>query len=166
MRTMDVELDDCQSHIVDGFLRYQMKLEEWMNEENKRKKRQGRPWVRSWIQHRECLGGSRLIRELHEEDPACFRSAMRMHSDTFDELLFLVKDSIQKEDTVMRESIPAKVKLEVTLWYLATGDLFGSLSLFFQYLAIRLDPYHYSSVCRNLLFPHSCLMSYVLFMKL
>ncbi len=55
-----------------------------------------------------------------------------MNSDRFNELLGMIEESIQKSNTVMRLAIPARLKLEVTLRYLATGDSFGSLALFFR----------------------------------
>jgi len=43
-----------------------------------------------------------------------------------------VASGIQKEDTVMRQAIPAKIKLEITLRYLATGDSLASLQYLYR----------------------------------
>jgi len=44
----------------------------------------------------------------------------------------MIEPSIQKQDTQMRAAIPAELKLQVTLKFLASGNSFKSLSLFFQ----------------------------------
>ena len=57
---------------------------------------------------------------------------LRMDADTFDELLNMIKDSVQKQDTQMRQALPVLSKLEVTLQYLASGDSLKTLSYFFH----------------------------------
>jgi hypothetical protein len=57
---------------------------------------------------------------------------MRMSVEKFDELLQLVENYISKTDTVMKAAIPARLKLEVTLRFLAGGDSFSSLALLFR----------------------------------
>ena len=44
----------------------------------------------------------------------------------------LVESSISKTDTVMKAAICARLKLEVTLRFLASGDSFSSLALLFR----------------------------------
>jgi len=95
--------------------------------------KQRRWWVRPWIQRREELGASsRLLQELKEEDPETYRNVLRMTAPQFQELLELVEPLIKKQDTVFRQAIPCKTKLEITLRYLATGDSFRSLALLFR----------------------------------
>lgn len=55
-----------------------------------------------------------------------------MDQDQFQEILQLVTPIIQREDTVMRESISPAERLAVTLRFLATGESFTSLSFTFR----------------------------------
>ena len=57
---------------------------------------------------------------------------MRVSVEKFDELLWLMESYISKTDTVMKAAIPARLKLEVTLRFLASGDSFSSLALLFR----------------------------------
>lgn len=92
-----------------------------------------RKWVRSWIERRNQLGASsKLIKELNAEDPCSFFNILRMDSQKFEQLLELVSPLIRTNDTKMREAIPCKTKLEITLRYLATGDSFKSLMYLFR----------------------------------
>jgi hypothetical protein len=87
----------------------------------------------NWIARRELLGASNcLFRELSSEDPQEYRKHMRMSVEKFDELLLLVGIYISKTDTVMKAAILARLKLEVTLRFLASGDSFSSLALLFR----------------------------------
>ncbi|XP_068082458.1 uncharacterized protein [Anabrus simplex] len=98
-----------------------------------RHRKERRWWSRPWIQRREELGASsRLFQDLKEEDPETYRNVIRMSPSKFQELLELVEPLIKKEDTKMIEAIPCKIKLEITLRYLATGDSFRSLALLFR----------------------------------
>ncbi|XP_072395514.1 uncharacterized protein [Diabrotica undecimpunctata] len=88
-----------------------------------------RLWVRKWISDRSITGASSfLLKQLRVENPTEYRLALRLTSENFDQLLSLIESSIQYQDTVMREASPAKIKLEVTLTYLATGMSYRSLS--------------------------------------
>ena len=56
------------------------------------------------------------------EDESEFRSMFRMNAENFQFLLDLeVGPSIAKQDTLMRESVSARERLEITLRYMATG---------------------------------------------
>ncbi|KAG8232986.1 hypothetical protein J437_LFUL012633 [Ladona fulva] len=74
-----------------------------------------RVWVKDWV-----------------EDPLEYKRHLRMSVEQFNELLSLIEPEISKKDTVMRNAIPARQKLEVTLRYLASGDNFQSLALLFR----------------------------------
>ena len=89
----------------------------------KKLRKRRRWWVRSWVLRRQALGASnRLLRELAEEDPDAYLNHLRMNEAKFDELLTMVTPLIQKENTMMRDALPARVKLQIILRHLATGD--------------------------------------------
>lgn len=95
--------------------------------------KQKRIWVRKWIDDRDKNGGSAmLLNQLRIEDPREYKLALRMTSNNFDELLMLLSSSIQRQDTFMRDALPAKVKLEITLTFLASGMSFRNLSHFYR----------------------------------
>lgn len=96
-------------------------------------RRRGRVWTRKWIRRRLRHGASdTLLRELALEDPDSYRNHLRMTPTKFDELLSLVEKNIAKQDTILRQAIPAKTKLEITIRYLATGDSFASLQYLYR----------------------------------
>jgi len=108
-------------------------LSEELREMVREKKRKRGRKCRNWIARRESLGASNcLFRELSNEDPQEYRKHMRMSVEKFDELLRLVESYISKTDTVTKAAIPARLKLEVTLRFLASGDSFSSLALLFR----------------------------------
>ena len=99
----------------------------------KKKRRQRRWWVREWIKNRHRSGAIYLIeQELQFKYSEDFKNLLRMSENDFAFLLERVSLSIQKADTNMREAIPSKTKLMITLRYLATGDSFKSLEFFFK----------------------------------
>ena len=55
------------------------------------------------------------------EDPQQLRNFLRMTARDIEEILGKIGPIISKQDTVMRNSIPAKERLAVTLRFLATG---------------------------------------------
>ena len=57
---------------------------------------------------------------------------MRMPHHKFIKLLSIIGPLVQKQDTPMRMSIPPGERLVLTLWYLATGESFQSLSFQFR----------------------------------
>ncbi|XP_050297444.1 uncharacterized protein LOC126736878 [Anthonomus grandis grandis] len=68
-----------------------------------------------------------LLRELRDNDPGDFKNYLRMESNTFDELLSLMRPYLSKQDTAMRQSIPADERLIATLRFLATGRSYEDL---------------------------------------
>lgn len=93
------------------------------------KGRKRRFWVRQWILRRNRLGASEsLLRELALEDREEYRNHLRMSEEKFEELLLKIHSRIKKSDTVMRQAISPRLKLQVTLRYLATGDSFSTLA--------------------------------------
>ena len=72
-------------------------------------------WMRNWIRERSEKGGSALLlQQLKSEYPSEYRLAMRMSAENFEELLSLISSNIQRNDTMLRDALPAKLKLEVT----------------------------------------------------
>ena len=67
------------------------------------------------------------MKELRVSEPEDYRNYLRMNSAAFDELLRMLAPIITKQNTVMRDSIPAYTRLSVTLRYLATGNTFEDL---------------------------------------
>lgn len=92
-----------------------------------------RVWVKSWILRRNDLGASNcLLKELALEDPKEYFLALRMSKESFDILLNKIELSIQKNDTIMRDAIPATTKLQAVLYFLATGNSLRSLQHFYR----------------------------------
>ena len=92
--------------------------------------REKKVWVRKW---RSTHGGSALLlKELYAEDPAEYRASLRMSPELFDTLHDLIANSIQRSDTLMRDAIPSRIKLEVTLSCLATGNSYRNLQHLFR----------------------------------
>nr|CAI5845274.1 unnamed protein product [Callosobruchus analis] len=90
---------------------------------SRKKKRNRTIWVRNLLSRRENLGArTRLLAETREEDINGYKNHLCILPHKFDELLSEILSSIWKQDTHMRNAISAKVKLEVTMRYLATGD--------------------------------------------
>ncbi|KAJ8931159.1 hypothetical protein NQ314_015973 [Rhamnusium bicolor] len=101
--------------------------------ERKKKRRPRRWWVKPWIQRREQLGAStQLLVEFAAEDPDSYRNHLRMSEAQFDFLLQKVSPSIQKADTFLRIALSAKLKLQVTLHYLATRTCFLTLNALYR----------------------------------
>ncbi|KAB0789962.1 hypothetical protein PPYR_15278 [Photinus pyralis] len=97
--------------------------------------RKRRWWVRPWIEQRETnsQGNSNLLHnELAVLDKENYKNFIRMDEDTFNDLLKLIENDIQKQDTKFRNAISAKDRLSVTLRYLATGESYKSLSFSFR----------------------------------
>ena len=53
---------------------------------------------------------------------SCTKTTSEWVVDNFNEILALVKDDLTKQNTHLRESIPAEIKLGITLRYLATEN--------------------------------------------
>jgi hypothetical protein len=73
-----------------------------------------------------------LLKELAVEDATEYRRFLRMTPGNFEDLLRMVSPSIQRQDTILRDAIPARVKLELTLNFLASGSSYSTLSHLFR----------------------------------
>lgn len=88
-------------------------------------KRSHRYWVRDWIKRRENKNVMEtLLKELEREDQECYKNFLRMSAADFRYLLDKIKFAIEKQNTHMRDAIPAAERLAVTLRFLATGKWF------------------------------------------
>ncbi|KAK5637862.1 hypothetical protein RI129_000145 [Pyrocoelia pectoralis] len=91
-----------------------------VNEESviRTKKCKKRKWVKTWLRKRNKYTHVKLLKELEPDD---YRNYMRMPEEVYMELLDLVSPYIEKNDTVMRQSISPHERLSSTLRCLATG---------------------------------------------
>lgn len=90
----------------------------------KKQRKKRKQWAKFYLKNRESYSHVRLVRDLDDDD---FRIYLRMSSDSFSELLELVKPYITKTDTVMRKAVTAEERLLATLKYLASGREFSEL---------------------------------------
>ena len=98
--------------------------------------------MRKWIAKREDLGASsNLLQELCQDDAQAYRNILRMTNEKFKELLNMVEPFISKNDTNMRKALSPRVKLEITLRFLATGDSFKSLEYLFRVPACSISSF-------------------------
>jgi hypothetical protein len=82
---------------------------------------------------RSTHGGSTLLlKELYAEDPAEYRACFRMSPECFDTLHYLIANTIQRSDTLMRYTTASRIKLEVTLSFLAMGNRYRNLQHLFR----------------------------------
>ncbi|CAH1994474.1 unnamed protein product [Acanthoscelides obtectus] len=80
--------------------------------------------------HKEHM--DRQLSELLMEPGGEFENFTRMSLADFEYLLNIVSPMISKKDTSMRQAITPKIRLAITLRYLATGDSFKSLHYLFK----------------------------------
>lgn len=95
-----------------------------------KKKKNRTIWVRNWMQRKGAT--HTIFKELYNEDPREYKAVMRVTLTQVEILLNLIAPKIQREDTHMRDAIPARVKLEITLVYLSSGISYRLLSIFFR----------------------------------
>jgi len=89
--------------------------------------------MRKWIRRRETREASALLlKELSVEDPQEYRLCLRLTSGSFETLLNLIAPVIQRTDTKLRDALPARVKVEITLNFLATGNSYRTLQHLFR----------------------------------
>lgn len=85
-----------------------LKRRQQLIQRRKLKKRQ--LWTRKWLQRRnEGRGIDNLVfKELKFEDTNSFKNFTRMSVNSFENLLQKVEPIISKQNTILRESIPAR----------------------------------------------------------
>jgi ribosomal protein S25 len=97
------------------------------------KTKQKRIWTRKWILRRGSHGASvGLLRELESEGRIEYRAFVGMHTEQFGILLRDIADTIKRSATIMRYAIAAREKLQISLYFLATGSSFRSLQHLFR----------------------------------
>lgn len=72
------------------------------------------------------------LAELYAEPSGEFGNFVRMSCSDFEYILQKISPMVAKKDTDWRDAIPVKVRLAVTLRYLATGDSYRSLHYLFK----------------------------------
>lgn len=126
-RKLKMEMRKCMIRVSKALI---IEIAEALKEEIWRKKKE---WVRGWLVKRNTHGASALLlKELATEDMLEYKMCLRMSPANFDKLLEMVTQKINRQDTLMRDAISPRVKLEVTLVFLATGNNYRSLSHFFR----------------------------------
>ncbi|XP_023028001.2 uncharacterized protein [Leptinotarsa decemlineata] len=73
-----------------------------------------------------------LLEKLEREDEESYKNFLRMSAADFQYLLSKITPAIEKQNTLMRNSIPAAERLALTLRFLATGDSYHSLMYLFR----------------------------------
>ncbi|XP_026827590.1 uncharacterized protein LOC113562374 [Ooceraea biroi] len=86
-------------------------------------------WVRPIFTERRLLQGAsdNLLVEMRLGDPEKYLNYLRMSPIIFTELLNIVGPLIEKQH-VVRQPIPTRTRLEVTIRWLVSGDSMTSLS--------------------------------------
>lgn len=87
-------------------------------------------WVQDWVASR--TDEVPIYKEYEEKFPDKFRQAFRMSVATFNKLLSMLEGAIAKEETHLRKSIPAKMRLQVTLRYFSSGASYRVLEELFR----------------------------------
>ena len=57
-----------------------------------------------------------------------FRADSRMTPDTFSDIVTLVRNRLEKQDTQFCEAVPIEKRVAIALWRLATGNSYRSVS--------------------------------------
>ena len=100
---------------------------------NRKKRKCSSHWAKPWLSKRSSFGiYDTLLQELRSEDKGECKKFLRMSPDVFDELLNLIEEDITRQNTHLRESIPATVKLAATIRFWATGDIYSDLQYQFR----------------------------------
>ncbi|KAK9887976.1 hypothetical protein WA026_000267 [Henosepilachna vigintioctopunctata] len=84
-------------------------------------------WMKEWLKKREEYSHILLLNEIRDTEPEDYKNYFRMNDITFDKLLKLVTPFLLRKNTNMRQCLPVKERLAVTLRYLATGRNFEDL---------------------------------------
>ncbi|XP_050551874.1 uncharacterized protein LOC126911057 [Spodoptera frugiperda] len=94
--------------------------------------RRRRWWMVTMHRNRSRSTMENQLAELMVEPSGQFNNFTRMSIIDFEYLLQQIAPFITKKNTPKREAIPAKIRLAITLRFLATGDSFESLHFLFK----------------------------------
>ena len=84
-----------------------------------------RIWMKEWLKNRNAQGAyHQLMKELSTIDVSGYRNFVRIDSSTFELLHNMVAPIIQRQNTVMRESISPGERIAISLRFLATGKFY------------------------------------------
>ena len=86
-------------------------------------------WESSFLKGRNYV---KLLENVKADETGLFKNLNRISSSDFDFLLNKIEDKVSRVDTNYRDSIPASVRLALTLKFLATGDSYGRLMCLFR----------------------------------
>ncbi|XP_063836770.1 uncharacterized protein LOC135085916 [Ostrinia nubilalis] len=98
----------------------------------KKKWRKRRWWMLTIHRNRTRQFMDNLLSDLVAEPSGEFDNFVRMSSSDFEYILQKISPIIAKKDTYWREAIPPKIRLALTLRFLATGDSYRSLHYNFK----------------------------------
>ncbi|CAK1597954.1 unnamed protein product [Parnassius mnemosyne] len=98
----------------------------------KKKWKKRRWWMLSIHRNRTRSSMDKQLAELLAEPSGEFDNFVRMSVNDFEYLLQKISPIVAKQDTDWRDAIPIKIRLAVTLRYLATGDSYKSLHHLFK----------------------------------
>ena len=105
----------------------------FVNKQRRKRKYAKRCWVQVPNLLRATHGGFAGIFEIYKQHhPSLYRNSLRMDPSSFEKILNLIRTSITKTNTAMREAIPPEQRLAVTLIFLATGDSIKLIAMFFR----------------------------------
>lgn len=80
-----------------------------------------------------------------------------MSSERFETLLQYITPSIEKQNTIMRGALPARLKLQITLRYMASGDSFAYLQYLYRVPKCKISKF-LPEVCDSI---YSVLKNYI-----